>query len=387
MLKKQTLGLITLIKSAIDGKKYDLPDEFDIDNSYSIIAFHKIQSLAYMGAVNCGIDADLPAMKKLFLDTCAYVSQSTRQGEAIDELIAAFEKNGIKYMPVKGTLIKDLYPQPDMRYMSDADIVIDTNQYKIIKPLLTDLGYEEEAESLCELIWHKQQLHLELHKMLIPPNIPDYYRYYGKGFSKGKPVSETRYELSDEDHYVFIFTHFTRHYRAGGIGIKHMADLFVYVDKKPDLDFAYIESELKKLKLYDFYKNVNRTLDCWFKDAEYDETTEHITRSVLLSGAYGTVKKGNLSEAVSREKKYGSSKLSKLIWLIFLPYPYMCLKYPFLKKAPILLPIMWVVRIFTSLVFNRKRVQTNLEDVASLNKDEIDKYRQGLDLVGLDFDY
>ena len=68
------------------------------------------------------------------------------------EYRAAFEKNGIAHMPLKGILMKQLYPRPDMRIMGDADILIRVEQYEKIKPLLEELGFAEKLESDHELI-------------------------------------------------------------------------------------------------------------------------------------------------------------------------------------------------------------------------------------------
>lgn len=36
----------------------------------------------------------------------------------------AFDAGGIDYMPLKGSILKDLYPRHEMRMMGDADILI-----------------------------------------------------------------------------------------------------------------------------------------------------------------------------------------------------------------------------------------------------------------------
>ena len=90
-------------------------------------------------------------------------------------------------MPVKGTIIKFWYKKPELRYMTDADILIKTEQYDKIKPVLQELGFSEVAESLCEIIWDKSnRLHLELHKSLIPPTDEDFYAYFGSGWNYAK---------------------------------------------------------------------------------------------------------------------------------------------------------------------------------------------------------
>ena len=55
-----------------------------------------------------------------------------------------------------------------MRTMGDADILIKTEQYERIVPIMNRLGYLPGVESNHEYVWDKKNmLHVELHKMLI----------------------------------------------------------------------------------------------------------------------------------------------------------------------------------------------------------------------------
>ena len=50
----------------------------------------------------------------------------------LENVMAHFEKEGIDYVPLKGWIIKNLYPKPDMRSMCDVDILIrDEDKKKI----------------------------------------------------------------------------------------------------------------------------------------------------------------------------------------------------------------------------------------------------------------
>lgn len=388
---KNIKGVITLVHSAIEEKAMSLPQDFSLTEALPIIIAHRIETLAYYGAVNCGISQQSTAMRELFKRVCMQVLQSNNQLLEIEKLCKAFEKNNIDYMPVKGTLIKFWYEKPELRYMTDADILIKIEQYGKIKPILQELGFSEVAESLCEIIWDKPNgLHLELHKSLIPPSDEDFYSYFGTGWERSKQVvdNKSRYELSDEDHFIFVFAHFTRHYRSGGIGIKHMADLWVYSKVKTEMDFDYIAAELKKLGLYEFYLNISKTLRVWFEGEHPDNITNHITSVIFGSGAYGVHSRTLLADALKRSndaKNVKLAKISKILWLIFLPYKYMCLKYPFLKKLPFLLPLMWVVRGFLAAISKKEKIKKNFDEVKNFNSSEVEEFRIALEFVGLKF--
>ncbi len=383
-------AVIKVLYAALTGEKQQLDSAYDLQVLVDIANKHKIVSMIYYGALNCGIADGDPLMQQLFMGTCRNIATSQQQTFCLNEILKSFDKNGVEYMPLKGTLLKDIYPKSEMRTMGDADILIKPEQYDIIKPIMEELGYKEKIESDHELIWQKPGSYIELHKRLIPSYNKDYYTYFGDGWRLAKVKKGTRYEMTDEDQMIYLFTHYAKHYRDAGIGIKHIVDLWVYRKNKPKLDEEYIKTELSKLQLYDFYVNTIRTLAVWFDGEEPDEVTDFITRIIFNSGVYGTKEAHILSEAVKLTKSHGSAKAvkkHKLINLIFLPYSGMCEKYPILKKLPFLLPIMWVVRIFTAVLFKRDTIKQQNDRVNVITEDGVDSYQQSLNFVGLDFNF
>lgn len=76
-------------------------------------------------------------MRALFNYVCHYIYNNEQQDYVSEEVFAAFDKNGIAYMPLKGILLKKLYPCPEMRVMGDLDILIKTEQYTKIKSIFS----------------------------------------------------------------------------------------------------------------------------------------------------------------------------------------------------------------------------------------------------------
>ncbi len=381
-------GVITLLRSALSGKALPLPDGFLLDSAYGIIKRHRIMSICYCGAVLCGIDESLPVMQKLQSQTYAELIRGECQEWELSRLAAEFKKAEIAFLPVKGLFIKRLYREPHMRYMSDADILIREAEREKAEALLKKLGYRKYAESLCEIIYENDNLHLELHKSLIPPDIKDYFAYFEHVFDRAEQVEGSEYKLRDEDHFIYIFVHFARHYRGGGIGLKHLCDLFV-CRKVLDLDGEYLEAEMKKLGLLEFYRNVCAATDAAFSDGGHSDITALIIDTVFESGAYGTVSNIRLSDAARRagDKGLGRARRSHFLWTLFLPYSLMCIKYPFLKKAPFLLPFMWIWRAISGVFKKNSRAAAELREVKGLSADEVKAFVDRLHAVGLKFDF
>jgi len=383
-------GVITLIRAALTGEQHTLPKDFDLEQAVHIGSRHGILTMLYYGALNCDIDGAHPLLNKLFQSTCKSIMISERQMYEIRNIFAAFDQKGIEYMPLKGTLIKEMYPKPEMRSMGDADILIKVEQYDAIKPIMESLGFAEKLESDHELIWQKPTAYIELHKRLIPSYNKDYYAYYGDGWKLAKCSDGTRYSMTDEDQMIYLFTHFAKHYRDAGIGIRHFVDLWVYRKNKPALDKAYLKLELTKLSLYDFYINVMDTLAVWFDGKTATDITDFITAIIFNSGVYGTNESRILSQAVKRSKKTGSTKNVKAhsFWqIVFPPYGDMCKRYPVLEKCAILLPVMWLYRIVTSVFGRRDNIKRQRRRLSKMSEENINSYQDALNFVGLDFNF
>ncbi len=386
----QQTGIITLIKSALTGEHLELPREFDIEKAEKTAKKHRITSLLFYGALNCGVDEMLPVMQKMFFDTCGHLSIDERQRFVLGELLSRFEENEVSYMPLKGTNLKEIYKKPEMRPMGDIDILIKTEQYGTIKPIMESLGYKEVVESDHEFVWEKQGVHIELHKRLIPSYNKDYYAYFGDGWRLAHPQDgAARHAMTPEDEFIYLFTHFAKHYRDAGIGIRHIVDLWVFAGKR-EFDDGYIRAELKKLQLDTFYQNIMHTLSAWFEDETPNDTDEFITSIIFSSGVYGTYESHLLSRALKSAKTEGSAKkarLKRFMSLAFLPYDKMRERYPVLARAAVLLPIFWVVRWCDVLLFKNERFKRNSQEFKIATTEKVDEYQKALNFVGLDFNF
>lgn len=382
-------GILTLIKSAILDKPLPLPPEFSLEGLLPLCRDHEITPMVCEGAVNCGIHT-APSFRPMFLDSCQHLLASERQAGLVRSIFRTFNEHGIDYMPVKGCLMKQRYPKHEFRPMGDVDILIRSEQYSQIRPLMLQLGFQEGVESNHEYIWHSISLHVELHKRLVPSYNKDYYAYFGNGWRLATQRKGTRYAMKPEDEYIYLFVHLAKHYRDGGIGCRQMVDLWVHRRAFPNLDEDYLRRELRKLRLLEFYDNVSKTLCVWFEDAEPDDVTECITDFIFSAGSWGNEENHMLSDALREQKLAGSAwggKLLSGIKLVFPPYSGMAMHFPVLKKLPFLLPVMWPVRWAELLFVRRKSALEKGAKMRTATTHRIQSYQEQLNYVGLDFHF
>ena len=390
-MNTQQSGIIALIHSALTGQKHILPNEFDFEAAYKCAKTHRIVPLLYYGIVNCDISIDEQINNKFFSDTCQAIMVNQKQTFSLLRISNEFEISGIDFMPLKGSIIKDLYPKVEMRTMGDVDVLFKVEQYEKIVPILENFGMKFVKENANELAWDDHPFYLELHRFLVSPQHEDYFNYFGDGwhFACLAEGSKHRYVMRDEDYYIYLFAHLTKHYRFSGIGIKHFVDVWVYLNAKPNLDMEYIEEEFKKLNMYEFYKNVVRTVRCWFDGEECDEVVDIITDKAFGSGAFGTKASTKAAEAA---KTLENSKVKNIKFNIFLrsafpSYKNMCILFPILKKAPVFLPFLWTWRLIYAVLFKRKNVKIQYENIGQLSNGDGTEYQKQLEAVGLDYDF
>ena len=381
-------GIVELIKCALKGEKPQLDVSFDFEKAYNFAQERQITPILFYGA-SC-IDGFMDTLigKKFFKSTMNLSFYCSEQNEIINSVNSEFKNNKIQHLMVKGTILRDMYPYPEMRLMSDADILIKEKDYSKIKPIMTGLGFVEQYESDHELVWKKGDFTIELHKRLVPSYNKDYYKYFGDGWNLATRVDESTNEsfMSPEDNFIYNFVHYAMHYRNGGIGVKHVTDFYVIMDKNPGLDFKYIENELEKLQLLKFWENTKKLLDVWFNGVESDEKSEFMTRVIFGSGAYGTLEGKVNSEAIRTGNTGKNAKGKKLFRIIFPTFAGMKQKYPVLKKVPVLLPVMWVVRWFVG-IFNPSKFKEQKNSLDMVSNESINQYQSDLDYVGLHFNF
>ena len=383
-------GIITLLKSAVTGEKLPLPADFTLESAAELIKKHSLVTLCYQGASLCGIPADSELMRGFFAGYYQSLVKSERQMAAVKKIFRAFEENDIDYLPLKGVKMKPRYPKPELRVMGDADVLIRMEQYEKIVPIMEALGFQAGEETDHELPWRSGSLYLELHKRLIPSYNEDYYAYFGDGWRLARKGEGCCYDMTAEDEWIYLFTHFAKHYRDGGIGCRHVTDLWVYWRGHPGMDMAYVRGELEKLQLLEFHENILRLLAAWFEDAPLDEKSDFITEYIFVSGNFGLLENRALSQNLKAVKKTRSARrewLHQLREALCPGHNIIDRQYPVLEKHPYLLPLFWVVRIFDKLLFQRNVVERRRRTLKVFTQENLDSHHAALNYVGLDFHF
>ena len=261
----------------------------------------------------------------------------------------SFEENGIACQPMKGARMKFYYPAPEMREMSDIDILIHKDSFDKAAEELKSMGYILD-ESIKHHDIYKKPPHMviEAHRAMYDKTV-DYTQYeYFSNLSKAvlREGCSYIYDFTTEDFYLYMIAHMAKHFYAKGCGIRNIVDIYVYRKKFADvMDYKYVTEELAKLGLSTFTKHMETLAEIWLCGKEDDEFYDQLFEYMLDSGIYGKDENGIWNKFCEEQMKDKEpSRLQLKWWYWFPPLHYMSEYYPWLEEHPRLLPWAWVVR-------------------------------------------
>ena len=284
----------------------------------------------------------------------------------IENLLKCFDKEQIYNLPMKGYFLKNDYPNPFDRSIADYDILFDINDIDSIKNIFKQNGYKFKKNDDQQYHFVKAPfMYIEMHRSLLKKDNKNYSLLENQ-LEKAKVRDGYSYskEMTLEDYYIYMLLHSAKHFSKGGIGIRMIADEYVFYKKYSDqLNQKYLSEQFEKLGITLFEKKLRDISLKWFsKDSEvkdFDDVEEYI----LLSMTLGRVDVAVMSEMerrrVNTETGRKKSRFVNFISSLFPNKTYMANNYSFVEKMPILLPYswacMWCRRIFIDRNINIKK--------------------------------
>jgi len=387
---KEINYLFELIKSVINKTEtIEFDKDLDWDEIFKISNAHDLAHLVCYALDNM---PKKPTNYNEFsrVRNIAIMRDAKQEYEA-GKLFNALEKENIDYIPLKGYILKKLYPTPDMRTMSDIDILVNTSNFEktkeSIKSIMTQQGFELERERNYELCYKKlPAICVEFSDSLVGEVQKKYASYFDGYWKRLKKVSKNQYEQSDEDYFIYHLVHMSKHYSMYGTGIRSFLDICVYLQHKGDsLDWEYLNNELEKLEMKKFCDNSIRLSRCMFAEAEADEVIAEMMDYVINSGIYGTEENKNATMSIKDGKVKNDFyvKIKRYFFAIFPTYKTMTNLYPELRKCPLLYPVYWVIRWVNKIFINKKAIKNFVDEGKDIDSLKARKHNEHMKKVGL----
>lgn len=316
------------------------------------------------------------------------VSKTMMQVNELREMDRRFEEKGIVNQPMKGARMRFLYPSPEMREMSDIDVLIHADSMEKAATELQDMGYSLHKSIHHHDIYTKYPyMIIEAHRAMYDKTVDKNQYEYFTNFSKAQLMENHKYtyDFNAEDFYIYLIAHMAKHFYTMGCGIRNLLDIYVYLKQKgAAMDRVYVDSELEKLGLLTFTKQMEELAFVWMEKKQYTEFQQQIFDYMLDGGIYGKDENGiwnKFSEEKMDEKEVSRKKLRK--WYFFPPLSYMKEYYSWLEKYPCLLPAAWLIRACKGL-FEKKGIYKR-EMIRDIPQEQIQIYKKIYQAMELHF--
>ncbi len=354
--------LISLLRAAMQGKQLNLSENIDYAAILSLSKHHSVANIVCYALEHSNAAVPQEIMVKLCKERDIALMQDLQQQADFEQLCEAFAKADIRFIPLKGILIKALYPQSDYRTMSDIDLLIDESNADKVQQTMLSLGYS--AKSIghdVHDVYHKQPAtSVEVHRELFGAEGEEYASLFADPWKTCTNTFGTKYEFTPTTFFKYLLAHGMKHYAQGGTGIRTFIDINTYLHKYEEhIDLERIYADFESVGQRQLCEDFIALSKVWFEGDTHTEHTQHTAEYILNGGTYGT-----FENQVQHELK-SKGRVRYIFAKLFPRLKVMQERYPVLKKIPVLLPVFWMVRIATKPIQNRHQ---NLEKIKTLTK-------------------
>lgn len=273
------------------------------------------------------------------------------------------------YVILKGLASSSYYDKIELRTLGDVDFLIDKNKKEEIASLLKSLGYlESNGEHPNHLVYKKGSADLEMHFEVA--GVP-----YGEAGERVKKILEGLEKTiqvkefegqkfnapTDIMHAIVILLHNSHHLLGEGLGLRHLSDWAVFVQKTKDAPFwkGELIKTLKEIGLYDFaviMTNVSKrflgVLAPEFTEPEDEELCSEMILDVLSSGNFGRKDENRASSGMLITERGKGGVNHGATYNLAHSLHKAVLRKKAVKKCPILYPFVYLYKAIRFIVLS-----------------------------------
>ena len=274
--------LLDILKSELTDKKADL--ELTSESDGCVLKIAKKHDLTYVAAHY--INQNFRKTPKTEQLEVLQFYRLEQQKFTLNQVKEVFNEEKIPFIPLKGSVIREYYPNPLSRSSCDIDILIKPEDLKRAEKRFSDLGYKKEIENFHDVSFiTKSNVNVELHFSLLEQE-ERIDKILQNPWNYAVLKEKDEYKFTDEFFVFYFYAHAFHHFLTGGCGIKTLMDLFV-LENNMGLKTEIAEPLLKEAGIYKFAVSLRDLSDCWFKTQEKTETTEMLEQYILKGGVFG----------------------------------------------------------------------------------------------------
>ena len=333
-MEKIVRTMMQLIACEVCGRETDntLPvlGEAELTRLYRLSKAHDLAHLAGDVLIRNDLIPDGEIKEKFEKQLMMAVLRYERSNYELLRLKPLFNEAGIPFLPLKGSVLRQYYPEPWMRTSCDIDILIHEEDLDRAITLLEGApGYRAESRQSHDVgLYAPSGVHLELHYTLLEDHVVgDADKVLETVWARCEPEAELPccYRMPDALFYYYHIVHMVKHFQIGGCGVRPFLDIWV-MKHRSGMRTDGCDALLRDAGLDIFAAEAERLSRVWFEGGEHSELSRQMERYLLGGGVYGSVEN---RVAVQQVKEGG--KFRYLLSRIWLPYRELKYQYPSLE--------------------------------------------------------
>lgn len=288
----------------------------DEERLKELAGIHKVSGICYSYLKN--MESYTNIIQYLEVGFYAQLALYQRRNMVQMMLKQLLDNNEIAHIWIKGGHIAFMYPNPELRTMSDLDIVIEQHSINKLHELIVSKGaaYKRESSDETVSVYRMYDINIEIHTGLVSPknwmNGVNFSRYFSNVFSNTRSVGGYSYVLKEEYNIIYSIFHIAKHFYGYGCGIRMLMDIPVLVRNSNHINWDNVWNEFEKLKLMGFASRIFIICEEWFGEFGVEYKTKYtfankdiIEDYIIAGGVYGFEERN--TDAI-QIKHQGSSK-------------------------------------------------------------------------------
>lgn len=361
--------LVNLLSAAIRNQPPPEIKEADWQLLFSSAIAHQIHTLLFpiLSKLNPGTGPNDEIMREWQRSALSSGMNQLQHMQNIGDILKELNDADIPVIVLKGLVLRDLYPYPELRTMSDADMVIPGEHMEKAKNLLLRRGYlESNLDPKHIHLLHPVHLSIELHRWLLNQ---DYVKNaeclessIWENASPIKIAGAQALRLSPEDEVLYLCLHMAVHLRHSGFGLRQLCDLVLLLESDRDkIDWDTFRCKVKECGFERFVSAILMVCRKLFHMLlpqspmvpidENDPFIDVLIHDILSGGAHGNssadrqLTNSILNSSKDKRTGYLQSKVSYFTRLLFPAPKNLGPRYAYAKRHPLLLPMAWIHRM------------------------------------------
>lgn len=365
------------------GLKSEKPEEppvgIDFEAIFELAKKQDVENIVFLSIdqLENNIDSNLYSIwQEAYYKRMKY---SAFQDMALEELIEVFTKAGIDCMPLKGSVIKNYYPSPDLRCMGDIDFLVREQNRQVVRDIMHSLGYEDDLldDGQVDAFKKGKLTYIEIHYDFSAENHV-MHEIFTIDWDKLIPTeTEHLYQMTFEDLYFFNTGHYVKNMHNKGMGLRGVVDTFVLRNRLTDNQKQVLNERFAEVNIDEFNSKLVKIADIWFNEVKDDGSLDALQKYLLNKKTYGDYKTETILNAVYSEQTSSNAKYLKD--KIFPSADDLYERFDIKRKCFLILPFLWIWRILLQLFGSKEKwsfAKKQMDTFKTIYQSDIDYERK-----------